>query len=232
MPNLIQVLIQWLCQKTHGVVKQSSTTAIDVQNLQAVRLKASDLEDLVTESRPLQPIRRVRVEGAFLVDFKCDGTVKLTVSGKARDVATLKTYYVEDTLVVEQKATNAALNKPLVVVLRLPTAPDIAVLGSTTVSMTNIAQAKLCFEINGSGDVLAEGMVKSLEVSVQGSGDLNAKELIADKATVSVKGSGNAKVAVRKEVIGWVGGSGSLGVHGQPTTRDVKVSGSGSIKFR
>ena len=177
----------------------------------------------------------MRVGGSVLVDFKCEEAVALTVSGKASGVATLKTYYEDDTLVLETEATDAKSRRdrgPLRVVLRLPTAPDVEVQGAATVAMHDIEQAKICFEINGSGCVSAVGKVSSLEVTVGGAGELKARGLIAEKATVAVSGSGDAEVAVQQVVIGRVEEAGSLVVHGQPPTRSILIQEAGCIKFR
>lgn len=82
------------------------------------------------------------------------------------------------------------------------------------VALLGLQQASLDLEIEDSGDITAYGQVAHLEVEINGSGDVDASKLIADRASLSVAGSG--------EIL----------VRGNPPGRDHSVAGSGKIKFR
>ena len=70
--------------------------------------------------------------------------------------------------------------------------------------------------VSGSGDIIAESVVKTDEIDlrISGSGDINIDDLVADKATVGISGSGNIAL----------GGSQNLG------NLDLSISGSGTLE--
>lgn len=98
--------------------------------------------------------------------------------------------------------------------------------------MLDLRQDALDLEIQGSGDITVSGEVTRLHVQVAGSGDVDASELIAESADLSVAGSGDIEAFVRSDVRARVAGSGDIVVRGNPPRRDDRVAGSGKIKFR
>jgi hypothetical protein len=83
--------------------------------------------------------------------------------------------------------------------------------------------------IHGSGDLRAAGKAERLSASIHGSGDLAAYDLEAREASVSVNGSGDAKVNVTESLNVVIHGSGDVHYRGQPQVRQV-VSGKGEVK--
>ena len=220
------------------------------------------IENYVKEERPLQPIRKIIVKGSVDVMFRRFDTPALIVAGETADaVASLKTYYKGDKLVIEREgmaisfgngrmvfngtvgqfisggkrgiAINGGINQGQVVVgIALPQAPAVKIKGSGDVTLIDLQQAELDLEIEGSGDITAYGHVAHLDVQIAGSGDVDASELVADRASLSVAGSGDIEAFIRSEVRARVVGSGDILVRGNPPRRDHSVAGSGKIKFR
>jgi hypothetical protein len=98
----------------------------------------------------------------------------------------------------------------------------------------------LCFEgktdvlavsIAGSGDVRLTGKAGQFTASIAGSGDLHGFGLAADSATVSVKGSGDARVNVTGALTVQIFGSGDVHYKGNPTVCQ-QIAGSGDVKRR
>ena len=219
------------------------------------------IENYVKEERPLQPIRKIVVKGSVDVMYRRFDTPALIVAGETADaVASVKTYYKGDKLVIEREGVaisfgkgmvfngsvgqfisickkgitiNNGINQGQVVVgLALPQAPAVKIKGSGDVTLIDLRQAELDLEIEGSGDITAYGQVAHLEVEIAGSGNVDASELIADRASLSVAGSGDIEAFIRSEVRARVAGSGDILVRGNPPHRDHSVAGSGKIKFR
>lgn len=65
-----------------------------------------------------------------------------------------------------------------------------------------------------------------------GSGDVDASELVAMSAELSVAGSGDIDAYVTQSVKARVAGCGEIVVRGNPPIRDHSVAGSGDIKFK
>ena len=106
---------------------------------------------------------------------------------------------------------------------------DVRIDGSSDLSLGRIDAHDLSIEINGSGDVDANGSVENLTASIEGSGDADLRDLAARTATVSIEGSGNAKVNVKDQLDVSVEGSGDVSYRGNPRVSQ-QVSGSGDVR--
>lgn len=84
--------------------------------------------------------------------------------------------------------------------------------------------------ISGAGDVTLKGTAQLLDATVSGAGDLKASELEADKVKARVSGAGNAKVNVKQSLDAEVSGAGDIIYKGNPTDRNVNISGAGSVR--
>jgi hypothetical protein len=113
-------------------------------------------------------------------------------------------------------------------------APDIkaiSIKGSAEVFLFDVDQSDLSLDVKGSALVEAKGRVQQLEVDVSGSGNVNARELVAQHSDVSVSGSAVVRVRADEAVRARVSGSGRVRIWGNPPKRDHKVSGVGDVQF-
>jgi hypothetical protein len=105
----------------------------------------------------------------------------------------------------------------------------VRVQGSSDLALGRIDANELAVEIEGSGDVEANGTVGNLIASISGSGDADLRDLAARTATVSIQGSGDAKVSVEDELVVSVQGSGDVSYRGNPRVSQ-HVEGSGDVR--
>ncbi|MGD2042203.1 MAG: head GIN domain-containing protein [Acidimicrobiia bacterium] len=117
-------------------------------------------------------------------------------------------------------------------------APDVGgddfeaeVSGSGDIFLTDMEVGDLATDIGGSGTIEVSGVAGAIDVTISGSGNVNAEALSADTATVAISGSGDAVVNVSDELDAEISGSGSIEYLGNPTVVS-DVSGSGSIEPR
>ena len=102
--------------------------------------------------------------------------------------------------------------------------------GSGNVNIPEWAFDALDLEINGSGDIQANGTAEILDVRLDGSGNINCADLTAHAANVVVNGSGSVKIDVTDSLEIDISGSGSVRYSGNPSSLQTSISGSGSIK--
>lgn len=214
------------------------------------------------EARTMQPVRKIVVKGAVDLYFRRYETPHLVVAGESEEALRgIKTIFKGDKLVVESEgvgflqinsgcgsisiASVSAGSSILinghrievgggrvVVCVALPELPALKIKGSGDVSLVDLRQAGLEIEIDGSGDVSADGQVEHLEVSIDGSGDVDARDLIAQRGRLNITGSGDIAAHVCQEVVARIAGSGDIVVRGNPETRSKQVTGSGSVRFK
>jgi hypothetical protein len=105
----------------------------------------------------------------------------------------------------------------------------VRVSGSGTVSVNRTDGDLLRVVVSGSGAVVAAGSAAKLDVTISGSGNVDAKELQATQVMATVSGSGDAKVAATETLTATVTGSGNVRYRGTPKVVD-HVTGSGRVE--
>ena len=99
--------------------------------------------------------------------------------------------------------------------------------GGLRVGQVNVRRLKV--GIAGSGGFSGAGRAAVAEYGVAGSGDLNAPGLIAETASVSVAGSGNARIKATRTAKVDVAGSGNVRLTGGAKC-SVSKAGSGNVQ--
>lgn len=110
--------------------------------------------------------------------------------------------------------------------------------GSTTdIKITGAGDAVLDIKakninaiVTGAGDLLLKGSADMLDAKVTGAGDLKAAELKTRTALVISTGAGDAKLNVSDTIDAKVSGAGDITFRGDPSGRNVVISGAGSVR--
>ncbi len=106
---------------------------------------------------------------------------------------------------------------------------SLRVKGATDVVMENVAVDRLRLEIDGSGEILAQGKVRELEVILSGSGDLKTGSLVTEQCTVKIDGAGDVAVHVTGVLKAEINGAGDIVYSGNPSRVLKNINGSGDI---
>ncbi len=101
--------------------------------------------------------------------------------------------------------------------------------GASDIEFTNIQQRDLEITSSGAGNITITGKVENLIATINGSGDLNLKNLIVEKATIKINASGTANINVQRELNAVINGSGDINYSGSPSRVIPKIFGAGSI---
>jgi len=106
---------------------------------------------------------------------------------------------------------------------------DAKVEGSGNFEAENINLTNCNIVMEGSGDVELKGISNTIKVVQTGSGDLKASKFSVLNATVLKSGSGDASLSVKNELNLTNSGSGDFNLKGNPSKRNINVTGSGSF---
>ena len=102
--------------------------------------------------------------------------------------------------------------------------------GAGNLHLSDLALTHLELRLSGSGTVHASGHCLEQILLIEGSGSFDAFDLIGDRATIRIPGSGYAQVSVSRELQVSISGSGSVSYRGSPEVRE-QITGSGSIEL-
>lgn len=105
---------------------------------------------------------------------------------------------------------------------------SVSVKGSGDVQVH--AMRTLDARASGSGDITIEGEVEEAEIETNGSGDIDARRLIATIAYVRTRGSGDVRIRVTEDLDGTTSGSGDIYYYGNPEHVSRRSSGSGEVR--
>ncbi|WP_375427569.1 head GIN domain-containing protein [uncultured Sphingomonas sp.] len=103
------------------------------------------------------------------------------------------------------------------------------VAGSGSLAIGVMRAGDVSLSVAGSGDVVGAGTARTLRMDIAGSGDIDARQLTASEAQVSVAGSGNARAVVNGPARIEIAGSGDVELGGSPRCTTSKV-GSGEVR--
>jgi len=182
------------------------------------------------QNRDVAAFDRIEVHGSAEVIVRSGPGGVLTVKGGRHRVADLKTRVEAGTLFIEEGDSSGIdlSDGHATVVVRAPELEAVRVDGEGEVTLAGVRGGRLEVEVNGSGAVRAQGRVAALEAEVDGSGDLDLRDLAADTASIDIAGSGDADVDARHRLDVDLRGSADVQYRGSPALYQ-DVSGSGSV---
>lgn len=162
------------------------------------------IESYVKEERSIKPIRKIVVKGAVDVVFRCCDKPMLLVAGETSEaVASVKTYFKGEKLVIEREGMSMNILAGRDIVFH-STVGGSFVVGNIVNGKSSgacISQDKVIVgvalpdapdvKIKGSGDVtLLDLRQKSLALAIEGSGDITACGQV-EQLEVAIAGSGD-----------------------------------------
>jgi len=180
-----------------------------------------------TEQRDLPVFSAIETSGAFDVDVNCQKPASVEIEADDNILPLVQTDVRGGVLYV---STTKSYSSSGGIKLRI-TVPDLASVKSTGAGKFNILGVKNDkFEIRSTGaaTVVAAGQSKSVKISSTGAGKIDANELRAGDADVSVTGAAAVDVYATDELDVNVSGAGRVTYSGNPKVNK-KVSGAGQV---
>lgn len=114
----------------------------------------------------------------------------------------------------------------------IPQLEGVSVGGSGKIEINGLDADRFEVEIDGSADIEISGETGELDVEVNGSGNVDTRDLVAGEANVEINGSGNVEVMARDYLTAVINGSGDISYYGNPGQVVKRVEGSGRIRHR
>lgn len=102
--------------------------------------------------------------------------------------------------------------------------------GSNDISISGVKNKKLVLNLNGATDMRASGSTGEFTARISGAGSLQARNLHAENAGISVVGSGDAEVYASGKLNASIDGAGDISYFGNPKDVSKRVNGVGDIE--
>lgn len=219
---------QWSNERIKGNGKMETKTR-STADYDAIKVMGSFDVDLVSgkegaiivkAEENLQPYIKVEVEGNVLKIF----------TEKNKNISASMGKKIQITIPFE-KISNVSLTGSGDVTAKNAIKSDIftATLSGSGNLNLDVDSDTFNFTISGSGDAILKGNTANFKSKISGSGNVDATSLKAKNVDFTISGSGDSKIFCSDSLKARVSGSGDIKYKGDPKTRDVKVTGSGSI---
>jgi hypothetical protein len=186
--------------------------------------------NVITESRSVSGFDEIVVLGSGTVRVEVTGTESLIIEAED-NIMPLLTTDVRNGRLELGSESGFSTTRGIVYTITVESLEAIEINGSGDVTANGVDAEGFDVEINGSGEVEVAGTSNELSVRISGSGDYRGAALVAATGSVKVSGSGEALVNVTGILDVDVSGSGDVEYLGDPTVTQ-NISGSGSVSRR
>ncbi|MFK7755387.1 MAG: head GIN domain-containing protein [Flavobacteriales bacterium] len=208
-----------------------------------------DAGDLTIENREINDdFTEIQLKGSIDLYIN-DDSDELRVEAGENVISHIETFVQNGVLHIEEESNNFLTTKPRRVYVNINWLDKLKTDGSGDVDIVNLnsgefnldtkgsGDVEISFDsvstvdvdLDGSGDVKVTGQCNSIVLGVNGSGDINSKQMNAESAVVNVNGSGDVDVTATESLIININGSGDVTYWGNPSNTEFNTNGSGDI---
>jgi hypothetical protein len=184
-----------------------------------------------TQTRSLASFSGVELAGSNTVTIRAGSTQSIVVHADDNLLGRVTTGVRGGSLVIGNSGSYKT-ESPMSVEITVPSLETLTLSGSGTVTADAVRSQQLRVTLSGSGVVRASGAVTRLDVSLDGSGDVQLEDLVARDAKAVLNTSGRILVSATNSLEASVRGSGVIVYGGNPAHVTTSVTGSGVITHR
>lgn len=235
----------WILRFGHAVAVTPVTTACG-----AFGTRGSGR--IVTEPRPVRDFDQVTLKGIGTLRVSQGETEALTIEAEDNIIPHISTDVTGSRLTIDVdtgRPTSTQPTRPIVFTLRVKTLRDLQISGTGEAEVSDLTSDRLGLVISGSGGatlrqlqtprldvqisgacrVHATGAAADQSLTISGSGTYRAVDLASDTASVTISGSGDARLRVEQRLSVRITGSGKVQYAGNAAV-DRRITGSGSVR--
>lgn len=184
-----------------------------------------------TEQRSVPAFTSVDISGAYDVQIVAQKEQSLEIEGDDNLLPLIKTEVKGNVLTIGNEQGLSTRGK-LRVRLSVPKLDGITTSGASDIIISNVKSDAFKIDTSGAGSLQISGETKTLEAKLSGAGDINAKDLRAEKVNITSSGAANAEVYASEELQASVSGAGNINYYGDPKVVSKDISGVGSLTKR
>jgi Putative auto-transporter adhesin, head GIN domain len=196
----------------------------------ALLLTLTPLCFAIEQTRTLPEFKTIASTGVFNLTINIGQAQSITLTGDEKSLSRVKIEVRGDELVLSNgKSRNYNSDDSVDVTINMPTLTKLSLTGVGETKIKRINTDKFVLNYEGVGAVAAQGNVKNLTITAKGIGEINAQQLKARSAEVSLNGLGAVSVHASESLNANVNGIGSLTYYGKPPQLKTSATGLGHI---
>lgn len=185
----------------------------------------------ITVSRTVPAFSGVRLEGEGKATIVRGTQQKVEVKGYENLVPIYETIVSNGVLVLKFKNDYTIRNSNMEVSITVDDLSYASINGSGEMAISNFDGNAIEAEINGSGELFSTNNRYIISrLIINGSGYIHGREIVANRATARISGSGKIDLTCTDKIEATIQGSGNINYWGNPAEAVTEINGSGSIK--
>ncbi len=186
---------------------------------------------IATKSRTVAAFDQIKVSGAYKLIITVGGRQSVSITGDSNVIPLVITTVKDDRLMIKNKpGVTFNVSKPMLVRISTPKLKRVMAAGANQINASRISTDEFSLKTSGSVQANLSGTARKVEVSISGSGNVNADRLVARDVNVRLTGSGHILVNASKNLNTKIIGSGSIIYSGNPSSVNQTITGSGKIE--
>lgn len=183
-----------------------------------------------TERRDVGDFGRLVVEGAYKVEVTCGGKSRsLEIEADDNLLALIRTDVDGGRLRVHSESRGMRTENMPRVRINVPDLEEVSIPGASEFSLEGLDNDAFKLSVEGASKFRASGETGRLDVTLNGAGLVDARDLNAASVTVVNNGAGTVTVRASDSLDATVNGVGTVDYYGDPKAVSPKVNGIGKI---
>ena len=183
------------------------------------------------EKRNVQAFTSVDLSGALEVEITAQKDLSVEIEGDD-NILPLITTEVKGGVLTVGNSQSISTKSKLRLKISVPSLNGISSSGASEIVASGIRSDDFKIDTSGASNLRISGEAKTLDVEMSGAGDVDAKDLRAQKVTVNSSGAASADVYASEELSVNVSGAGNVNYYGNPKVINEDKSGAGTITKR
>jgi hypothetical protein len=190
--------------------------------------KTSGSGTMKLEKRNVPAFTAVNISGAYEVEIVVQKEQSLEIEGDDNLLPLIKTEVRDGVLEINnEKSFNT--KHALRVRISVPQLKGISTSGASEMVVSNVKSDEFNIDTSGASSIKVSGETKTLALEMSGAGDVDTRELRAEKVTVNSSGAAGADVYASEDLRVDASGAGHVNYYGNPKNVSEDVSGAASV---
>jgi hypothetical protein len=181
-----------------------------------------------SEKRDVKSFKAIDTNGAYDITVTCQKPVSFEVEADDNILPLIKTE-VRDGILFVTNTQEYHSSKSTALRITVPDLETLANHGAGDVKISDVSNNQISIESDGASSIEARGTTKFVTIGSNGAGKIDAGNLRAEKAQVTVSGAASIDVYASDQLDVDISGVGSVNYGGNPKTVNKHISGVGSV---